>query len=139
MDQYNYETTWYVEEKDTGRVVAGNQVGYEGYSINYEPPRKTKNSRGPVKSSPPSSSRDTSAVSLRGRGSTDLTPSAINSRYHNRIINGEESKEGEYPYYVQVGYGCGGTLIAPSVVLYAAHCADAGLDAGTSAQVGAYK
>merc|ERR1711907_91831 len=133
MDQYNYETTWYVEEKDTGRVVAANQDGYPAFTFNYEPPRNTKNVfRGPAKLSD-------STVSLRGRGSTGtgLSPRAINSRYHNRIINGEDAKEGEYPYYVQVGYGCGGTLIAPQVVLYAAHCAEAGLDEGTEVQVGA--
>lgn len=136
MDQYGYETTWYLEEKDTGRVVAANQAGYEAYSVNFEPPRKTKNSRGPAKSPP--SSRD-NALSLRGRDRTGLSPSDINNRFHNRIINGEQSEEGEFPYYVQVGYGCGGALIAPQVVLYAAHCAAAGLNEGTSVQVGAYK
>ena len=38
-----------------------------------------------------------------------------------RIVGGEESEPGEFPYYVDMG-GCGGSLIAPGVVLSAAHC-----------------
>jgi len=38
-----------------------------------------------------------------------------------RIIGGDQSEIGEFPYYVYMG-GCGGSLIAPGVVLSAAHC-----------------
>mmetsp|Transcript_35524 Transcript_35524/g.86108 ORF Transcript_35524/g.86108 Transcript_35524/m.86108 type:complete len:579 (-) Transcript_35524:63-1799(-) len=40
-----------------------------------------------------------------------------------RIVGGDESDVGEFPYYVDMG-GCGGTLIAPNVVMSAAHCGD---------------
>jgi trypsin len=39
-----------------------------------------------------------------------------------RIIGGSLTEDGEYPYFVNLG-DCGGSLIAPSVVLTVAHCA----------------
>jgi secreted trypsin-like serine protease len=47
--------------------------------------------------------------------------------HETKIIGGETADEGEYQYYVQLFYGttsllCGGSLIAPNVVLTAAHC-----------------
>jgi secreted trypsin-like serine protease len=36
-------------------------------------------------------------------------------------VGGEESREREFPWLVKVG-GCGGTLIAPNIVMCAAHC-----------------
>jgi len=41
-----------------------------------------------------------------------------------RIVGGKNATENKYPYFVQMVYGCGGTLIAPDVVLFAAHCGD---------------
>jgi hypothetical protein len=38
-----------------------------------------------------------------------------------RIVGGEESEPGEFPYFVEMN-GCAGSLIAPTVVLTAAHC-----------------
>jgi len=38
-----------------------------------------------------------------------------------RIIGGTDAAPGEYPYFVQ-GPGCSGALIAPDIVLFAAHC-----------------
>jgi len=38
-----------------------------------------------------------------------------------RIVGGTEADPGEYPYFVEMG-GCGGALIAPDIVLFAAHC-----------------
>jgi secreted trypsin-like serine protease len=40
-----------------------------------------------------------------------------------RIVGGEEAELGEYPYFVEMG-GCGGALVAPDIVLTAAHCGD---------------
>ncbi|CAJ1963773.1 unnamed protein product [Cylindrotheca closterium] len=40
----------------------------------------------------------------------------------NHIVNGQNADVGEYPYFVDL-HGCGGSLIAPQVVLSAAHCA----------------
>jgi len=39
-----------------------------------------------------------------------------------RIVGGENAPAGEYPYYAELG-GCGGTVIASDIVLFAAHCA----------------
>jgi secreted trypsin-like serine protease len=46
-----------------------------------------------------------------------------------RIIGGQEAPEGRYPYAVSLVYPdgsheCGGSLIAPNIVLSAAHCAE---------------
>ena len=38
-----------------------------------------------------------------------------------RIVGGTDARRNEFPYFVQMGF-CGGTLIAPGVVLTAAHC-----------------
>ena len=38
-----------------------------------------------------------------------------------RIVGGDPAAKGDYPYFVQMG-GCGGALVAPDVVLFAAHC-----------------
>jgi len=38
-----------------------------------------------------------------------------------RIVGGDESESGEFPYFVEMN-GCAGSLIAPTVVLTAAHC-----------------
>jgi len=52
-----------------------------------------------------------------------------------RIIGGREAEEGDYPYFVDMD-GCGGTLIAPDIVLSAAHC---GSRKGINVIVGAYR
>jgi len=64
-----------------------------------------------------------SAASLRG--SNDERDLLIQPQP--RIINGNRTPEGRYSYAVSlkddVGHFCGGSLIAPDVVLSAAHCA----------------
>ncbi|CAJ1970490.1 unnamed protein product [Cylindrotheca closterium] len=40
-----------------------------------------------------------------------------------QIVGGEEANLGDYPYFVDLG-NCGGSLIAPDLVLTAAHCGD---------------
>jgi secreted trypsin-like serine protease len=44
-----------------------------------------------------------------------------------KIINGDDAKKNRYPYYVSLldiegRHRCGGSLIAPDIVLSAAHC-----------------
>ena len=39
------------------------------------------------------------------------------------IVGGSQSQIGDYPYFVEMG-GCGGALVAPDIVLFAAHCQD---------------
>jgi trypsin len=52
-----------------------------------------------------------------------------------RIVGGDQSDVGEFPYYVDL-IGCGGSLIAPDIVLSAAHC---GSFRGEKVIVGAYR
>jgi len=52
-----------------------------------------------------------------------------------RIVGGDQSAQGDFPYFVEMG-GCGGTLIAPDTVLFAAHCDDY---TGRQVIVGAYE
>ena len=66
-------------------------------------------------------------------GTTDLSAPP-----QTRIIGGDESAPGEFPYYVALN-GCGASLIAPKVVLSAAHCAPNGNEyVNKFVRVGAY-
>jgi len=43
--------------------------------------------------------------------------------FETRIVGGDQAAKFDYPYFVQM-QGCGGALVAPDVVLFAAHCTD---------------
>ena len=53
-----------------------------------------------------------------------------------RVVGGDTANPGEYPYFVEMG-SCGGALIAPDVVLFAAHCTNGIVNQQIS--IGAYK
>ncbi|HEV2782420.1 MAG TPA: serine protease [Actinophytocola sp.] len=50
---------------------------------------------------------------------TTATPAAAGPD----VVGGERAAPGEFPWMVRLSMGCGGSLIAPDVVLTAAHCA----------------
>jgi secreted trypsin-like serine protease len=51
-----------------------------------------------------------------------LRGAAANQNNRTLIINGQVAEPGDYPYFVHFATpGCGGTLIAPDIVLTAAH------------------
>jgi hypothetical protein len=45
----------------------------------------------------------------------------VETDFGTRIVGGEQAEKFDYPYFVQM-QGCGGALVAPDVVLFAAHC-----------------
>jgi len=49
------------------------------------------------------------------------TASVVQSAPSQKIVGGEQSAVDDFPYFVEMG-GCGGALVAPDVVLFAAHC-----------------
>jgi trypsin len=65
-------------------------------------------------------------------------PSHLKNDYDTSIVGGQQSDVGEFPYYVDLN-GCGGSLIAPNVVLTAAHCEAYESFVGKNALVGAYR
>lgn len=47
---------------------------------------------------------------------------AISAERAARIVGGDDAMPGEFPYFVQGGLECGGSLIWKDIVLSAAHC-----------------
>lgn len=58
-----------------------------------------------------------------------------NSIIVSNIVNGNQASPGDFPYFVHMGT-CGATLIAPDLVLTAAHCGDRTYE---QLQIGAYR
>jgi len=46
------------------------------------------------------------------------------TQHHQRnlIIHGEQAEPGRYPYFTTLGHDCGGSLVAPDMILTAGHC-----------------
>uniref|UniRef100_A0A7S1CS91 Peptidase S1 domain-containing protein n=1 Tax=Skeletonema marinoi TaxID=267567 RepID=A0A7S1CS91_9STRA len=66
-------------------------------------------------------------VSYFASAEASSSTSMRNPHKHTRIINGTKAVDGRYNYFVAlqhelIGHVCGGSLIAPDVVLAAAHC-----------------
>ena len=77
----------------------------------------------------------TTATATATSDTSSNTATSSSLRGLAQIVGGNESDEGEFPYYVGMDI-CGGALIAPSVVLFAAHCGDF---KGQQVNVGSFK
>ena len=72
---------------------------------------------------------DNESSSENDRRRTIVSSSTVRkSHVHGRIINGSNAKKGRYSYIVSLtlkgNHVCGGTLIAPDMILSAAHCSE---------------
>ena len=66
------------------------------------------------------------AGGLRRRQTTDMATSTTNSstamQTSYRIVGGQAVPPGKYPFMAELEKGCGASLIAPDILLSAAHC-----------------
>ena len=77
-------------------------------------------------------------VSYRKEKQTKETYRGLSTgKVYASVVGGDRAERGEFPYFVSLfddsGEGCGGSLIAPQIVLTAAHCA---ADKGNTVRVG---
>lgn len=79
-----------------------------------EPQTKPRGERPTKPRTPPTTVEEKKVREWHTKPRADDVPSLI--------VNGQDANVGEYPYFVDLD-GCGGSLIAPNVVLSAAHCA----------------
>ncbi|VEU40087.1 unnamed protein product [Pseudo-nitzschia multistriata] len=75
---------------------------------------------------------------LIGAATTSSTFAAPDASSSRTIVNGEQSTPGDYPYFVNFGdvHRCGAALVAPDIILTAAHCGEL---TGKQVFVGAYE
>ena len=91
--------------------------------------------RGEKKKQKKKSSERVTYFTLDGKKANTGNTKQHNNEREGRIVGGTQSSPGDFPYYVDLD-GCGGSLIAPNVVLTAAHC---GSFQGATVIVGAYR
>jgi len=78
-------------------------------------------------------SRNTFLVSVLAAASISLVVESAPGT--SRIVGGNQAQVGDYPYFVEMGV-CGGALVAPDVILFAAHCDDL---SDRQVNIGAYR
>lgn len=93
---------------NNGREPSQKRVGQKGLSVNHGIPRKEKSAVHELLLISKSENRTTNARHLK----------------KGRIVGGTPADEGEYPFYAYPRgmMLCGATLIAPEILLTAAHC-----------------
>jgi trypsin len=60
---------------------------------------------------------------VSGSGNRDHAEELVKS-VQSRIVGGTAASSGEYKFFASWDIGCGGSLIAPNIILTAAHCGD---------------
>ena len=63
------------------------------------------------------------AIGSRSSGKQQLDNSPFIRSFENRIVGGTPAGSNEFKFIASLNVGCGGSLIAPGIILTAAHCA----------------